>query len=68
MYEAMCKLEASEFKVCAHGMRYAGISENDEYDDDVEPADDDREFMKLLSNEIDRVTSFYTAKVGSPLS
>ena len=40
------------------------MSENDDNDEDVEPADDDREFMKLLGNEIDKVTQFYTSKVG----
>lgn len=30
----------------------------------MEPADDDREFMKLLGNEIDKVTQFYTSKVS----
>ena len=45
-----------------------GISElddNDENDDGIEPAHDDKEFMKLLSNEIDKVTQFYHAKVSS---
>ena len=42
----------------------AGVSENDDNDEDVEPADDDREFMKLLGNEIDKVTHFYTSKVS----
>ena len=43
----------------------AGGSDNEENDEEIEPADDDREFMKLLANEIDKVTQFYTSKVCS---
>ena len=38
-----------------------GLSDNDE---EVEPADDDKGFMKLLSEEIEKVTRFYTTKAS----
>lgn len=44
----------------------AGGSDGEENDDEVEPADDDREFMRLLGDEIEKVTSFYTSKVRGP--
>ena len=42
----------------------AGMSDNEDLDDETEPADDDKEFLKLLDSELDKVTHFYVSKVS----
>ena len=40
------------------------MSDNEDLDDENEPADDDKEFLKLLDSELDKVTHFYVSKVS----
>ena len=40
------------------------MSDNEDLDDEEEPADDDKEFLKLLDSELDKVTHFYVSKVN----
>lgn len=44
-------------------MAAVGVSDNED-NEDTEPADDDQDFMKLLADEIEKVTSFYVSKAS----
>ena len=46
-------------------MRPVGLSDGDEEEENLEIADNDDQFMRLLGHEIDKVTAFYVAKARS---